>query len=93
MTALTPETTLVRAPGLVAAEMDGDVVMMSVERGQYYGLGAVGGRVWELMERPISIGLIARTVSSEYAVDEAACLADILSFAADLVHNGIAQAS
>ena len=31
-----------RNPNLVAAEMDGDMVMMSIEHGTYFGLTGIG---------------------------------------------------
>jgi len=36
------KTVFVRNPDLIAADMDGDTVMMSIECGEYYGIG--GGR-------------------------------------------------
>ncbi|MDE2040209.1 MAG: lasso peptide biosynthesis PqqD family chaperone [Elusimicrobia bacterium] len=93
MTTITPDTVLVRAPELVAVDMDGEVVMMSVQRGEYFGLGAVGGRVWSLIEKPSSLREIAQVLCAEYEVDESACLADLLPFAADLIQNGIAKAA
>ena len=48
-----PSSILVsRNPNLVAANVDGDLVMMSVEQGEYFGITGVGSRVWELLATP-----------------------------------------
>lgn len=40
---------------LVSSDLDGEVVMMSIDNGEYYGLDAVGSRVWALLERPQAV--------------------------------------
>jgi len=86
---LTPTTVLVRAPDIIASDMDGDTVMMSIERGEYLGMGEVGTRVWRLLEQPNSIQEIARQICLEFTVDETTCQADILAFADELIQNGL----
>ena len=34
--------------------MDGEKVMLSIEKGKYYNLGLLGGVIWELIESPIT---------------------------------------
>ena len=41
-----------RNPDLLAVDMDGDLVMMSIEHGNYYGVGGIGPHVWQLLETP-----------------------------------------
>ena len=52
MSSIQGTTVVVRDPDMIAAEMDGDLVMMSIERGEYFGVGGVGPRLWELLEAP-----------------------------------------
>ena len=91
MTDLTLSTRLQRNPDLMSAEMDGELVMMSVENGAYYGIGGVGSRIWTLLAAPISLTEIVQAISRDYEVDAATCEADVLAFAGDLVRNGAAQ--
>ena len=72
---------LTRDPDLVAAEMDGDLVMMSIENGEYYGVGGVGPRIWELLEQPTSLKQIVQTITAEFDVEEERCRDDALVFA------------
>jgi len=89
-TELTRDTAVVRNPKLIAADMDGELVMMSIESGEYFGLGGVGTRVWELIATPRTIAQLAQAICAEYEVDAATCEADISRFLADLLANGLA---
>jgi len=91
MSSLTTATTLVRLPDLVASEMDGDLVMMSIEHGSYFGISGVGTRVWALLEQPISIAEISAEIGREFDVDAATCEADMLAFAEALLEHGVAR--
>lgn len=41
-----------RNPNLVAADMDGDMVMMSIEHGTYFGLTGIAPQIWAALEQP-----------------------------------------
>jgi hypothetical protein len=79
-------------PDLIAADMDGDKVMMSIERGEYFGISGVGPRVWELLAAPISISKITQVICDEYEVDETTCLADMRTFVEELIKHGLVSA-
>lgn len=87
MTTLNRTTILVRNSDLISTNMDGETVMMSIERGEYYGLGGIGGFLWDLLEKPISIESLIQAVCNEYEVEEAQCESDILHFADLLLKN------
>lgn len=89
MPTLTPHTLLTRNPDLIATDMDGDLVMMSIERGEYFGVGGVGPRVWELLAQPASVAQLAETICAEYEVDATTCLPDMEAFAQALLQNGL----
>jgi hypothetical protein len=89
-----PSTTLItRNPDLVAAEVDGDLVMMSVEQGEYFGITGVGSRVWELLAAPTTVADLTRVICAQYAVDEATCQADMQAFVEELIQLGLASAA
>jgi len=93
MSPIEPATLIVRHPEMIAAEMDGDLVMMSVERGEYFGIGGVGTRAWELLEQPTSVDQLCAVICEEFDVDEATCHKDILGFANELLTLGLVQVS
>ena len=91
MTDLTPDTALIRNPELVAAEMDGDLVMMSIDNGEYYGVGGVGPRIWELLELPITVEAITAIICDEFDVETDRCREDMGAFARQLLEMGLVQ--
>jgi hypothetical protein len=62
-TSLRPETTIVRSPDQVSGDLDGKVVLLSIENGEYYNMNEVGSRIWALLEKLITVaasGLLAQ---------------------------------
>ena len=69
-----------RRRDLVASEIDGETVMMSIENSKYYGIDAIGSRIWQLLAQPHSANSICEIMRREYEVPEADCLRDVLAF-------------
>ncbi len=74
------ETSVVRINGVITADMDGEIGMMHMDKGMYYALNDVGTRIWQLIERPRSIGGIVAELSREYNVEAATCREHVLEF-------------
>ena len=54
-------------------DLDGEKVMMNLDKGQYFMMNEVGSRIWELIEGNTSIVNIIETLTNEYQVDEETC--------------------
>ncbi|MFV9656116.1 PqqD family peptide modification chaperone [Pseudomonas sp. NY15366] len=91
MANLTPSSLLIRSSDLIATEMDGDIVMMHISSGQYFGISGVGPRIWALLERPITLDALIATIVNEYIVDEQTCRNDIQAFMQNLLDQGAAR--
>lgn len=91
MTHLTSNSRLIRSSDLVATEMDGDIVMMHISSGQYFGISGVGSRIWALLEHPITLDELISTIVNEYVVDEQTCRNDIQKFMQSLLEQGAAH--
>lgn len=59
---------LARAPHVHTATQAGETVLLDVERGQYYTLNEVGGRIWALLVHGASFAEIVDRVCAEYDV-------------------------
>jgi hypothetical protein len=66
-----------------------EAVMMSVEAGRYYGVNAVGARIWELLETPKTVAQLCAHICEEFEVDAQTCQIEVLKFVHDLLDNGI----
>lgn len=83
------DTTIVRNTDLMAVPMDGDLVMMSISQGTYYGINPVGGRIWSLLEQPASVASLCNTIVSEFEVSKEQCQQDVLQFVEQLLKAGV----
>ena len=61
------ETRLIRRPDLVAADMDGETVMIDIESGRYFGLVGIGPYLWTALEHECSVGGLIDDVRSHFA--------------------------
>lgn len=75
---------VVRDEGLLTAEVDGELVAMSIDRGVCYGLNSVGSRIWALLAEPRSIDDLCRQLLSEFDVGADDCRDQVLALLEDL---------
>ncbi|MFC4811412.1 lasso peptide biosynthesis PqqD family chaperone [Paenibacillus sp. GCM10023250] len=78
-----------RAEGNLASNMDGDTVMMSIASGKYYNLGQIGGRIWDLIEQPLTLNKIVAILCEEYEVEDNLCAEHVRIFLAHLLEEGL----
>lgn len=91
---ITLDTTVSRIGEILYARAGTDeAVMMSVTAGRYYGLNAVAMRIWELLERPVTIAELCTLLCEEFEVDAWTCETEVLNFVSELVDNGMAHAA
>ena len=58
----------VAADDVLATHFADEAVILDLRDGVYYGLDAVGARIWRLLERPISIHDLREAIVSEFDV-------------------------
>ncbi len=80
-----PDTVLQRRKDLLFNEIDGEVVMLSVENSEYYGMNKVGSRIWELLEAPICLEHLIKNLLREYNVTEEQCNKETVFFVNKLI--------
>jgi hypothetical protein len=73
-----------RTPEMITSNIDGEIVMMSIDNGEYYGLDEIGSRIWALIETPIEVKALFNILLTEFEVDETECKTDTLDFLNDL---------
>ena len=70
-------------------DIDGDKVMMDLEKGQYFALNSVGSRIWEEIQSPVKISEVVNTLLSEYDVDRETCEKSVMEFREGLDNAGL----
>jgi hypothetical protein len=77
---ITPEQQIQRTDTFIEAPIDGELVLMSIDNGKYYGMDSVASRIWGLLEQPTSISAIVTTLVEEYDVSQALCESETFTF-------------
>lgn len=87
---LSADAIAIRNEGLLSAEVDGELMAMSVERDMCYGLNAVGTRIWALIAEARSINDICAQLRQEFDVEEEECRRDVVDLLEELRAEGLA---
>lgn len=76
-----------RNPDLLSSQIDGEIIMMNMHDGNYYGLNEIASRIWELIEKPIVYSDLIKALLAEFDVTEEACSNDVSTFLAQLAEK------
>ena len=82
---------VVAAKDQVSADLSDEVVMLDLESGVYYGLDAVGARIWSLIQEPRAVGDIRDTLLEEYQVEPNRCERELLALLRELAAKGLIE--
>lgn len=91
MSAVTLETTLLTSPDVVTQELEGEMVLLSLDRAEYFGLNETGTCIWSGIVDALSLSGIADRVAQQFEVDIERARADVLALAETLVKSGLAR--
>jgi hypothetical protein len=83
------EARLARAEGLVASDVDGEIVILSIDSGHFFHLNATGSRIWELLDVPMTVTELCEKAVERFAVDAEACRRDIGEFVLGMRAKGL----
>lgn len=89
MTRISLDSQLRCAPDVLSRNLDGETVLLDLESGTYFGLDAVGTRIWELIGQDQPLSAILEVILDEYDVDEQRAHTDLLELLESLVAKGL----
>lgn len=85
---ITEHTIVVAVDQQVSGELpDGDAVILNLNNGVYYGLNQVGARIWNMIQKPISVAEICETLLNEFDVERDHCVCDVISLLNEMDAN------
>jgi hypothetical protein len=85
------ETIVSRSPSVRTAEMDGEIVMMSIEQGHYFGLDHIGSDIWKRIEAPCSFATLIDVLVADYEADRATIVSDVQSLLGHMAKHDIVR--
>jgi hypothetical protein len=80
---------VLRSDGIIEAEIQNEIVALSIEKGTCYGLNLVGSRIWRLLADPIRINDICARLLAEYKVEPGVCERQVLDLLEELRAEGL----
>jgi len=75
----------------VSADLAGESVVLHLKNGVYYGLDAVGTRIWALIQGPRPVSEIRDALLKEYEVEPDCCERDVLALLQELAAEGLIE--
>jgi hypothetical protein len=84
-------STVVAANDQVSSDLGGEVAILNLRAGMYYGLDDVGARVWQLLQEPAVVGDIQATIAQEYEVEPTRAREDVLALLNQMADEGLIE--
>jgi hypothetical protein len=72
-------TIISRSPSVLIEVVDGEIVMLSIERGRYFGLDHIGSDIWKRIEPPCSFATLIDSLAADYEADRATIVSGVQS--------------
>jgi len=83
------DTVVARKPGLLEAEVDGEIVALHIDSGKCYGMNEVASHIWSLIASPMPVLEIEAALMRRYDVGEADCREQTAALLAELESEGL----
>lgn len=74
---------------LMVSDLAGDMVLLNLADGVYYGLDLVGAHIWRKIASSCTVREVVDDVITHYDVQPQQCEADVRAFLADLTAHGL----
>jgi hypothetical protein len=81
---ITADSLVVQSQEPMAANVDDEVVLLSVATGQYYGFSELGAEVWNRIATPTHIGRLCVVLAEEFDAEVETIRRDVLTFLGQL---------
>ena len=78
---------------VVSRELEGEAVILNLESGVYFGLNAVGTRIWALIQEHGSLRMVLEAMQEEYEVAPQELENDLLQLIEQLQARGLVSLS
>lgn len=67
-----------------AAEVDGEIVLISASSGEFFAIKGSGVEIWRLLDESGDLDVIVTGLTKQFAIDHASAKADVVDFLGQL---------
>lgn len=89
--AILPLSRIVANKRSAACDLDGEMVILNLDSGIYFGLNSVGASVWHYVQSERSQGEIIEQLMAEYNVSRAQCEAELTVLLQNMASHGLIE--
>jgi hypothetical protein len=86
---LSDDSRIAASSNQVSCDLAGEVAILNLGNGIYYGLDPVGARVWTLVQEPVTFAQVRDAMLLEFDVDADVLETDLRQLFRDLVKQGL----
>lgn len=88
---LTINSTVSVTSDVVSCDLVEEAALLNLKDGIYYGLNPVGARIWNLIQKPITVGEILDVILEEYDVERDVAQADLMELLEQLLKKELVK--
>ena len=74
---------------VAACQLDGEIVLLNLHQGTYYGLDEVGAYIWNLIQQARPVAEIHQALLERYEVEPERCEHDLMNLLHQLSNAGL----
>ena len=89
--AVSASSSVVVVDNQVSSDLGGEVAILDLKGGTYYGLDAVGSRIWSLIQEPREVEEMRDILVSEYEVEQDRCERDLIALLQGLADEALIE--
>jgi len=82
-------TTLCRKKEQIFSEVENEVILLSIENGEYINLNEVGSYIWRLLENEITFEQLIVYLLNKFTISRKECEEETLPFLEELIENQV----
>jgi len=79
----------IRNSKTISGRLGDEMVMMDIDRGEYFSLNPVATRIWELLVQPFTLDDLCNILSSEYEVEQGQCKSEVEQHIRKMMNFGL----
>lgn len=80
-----------RASDVVFSKLDDELLAIDAQAGYCYSMNETAGRIWELIDVPVTVDELCSQLRGEFSVDELVCQNEVIVLLGNLLDSGLIQ--
>ena len=81
--------TYIRNSKTISGRLHDEMVMMDLDQGKYFSLNPIATRIWDLLEREMSLEELCSLLREEYEVESHQCLDEVSEHLEEMKRLGL----